>query len=89
MKINFGKIKFRPTLGDKEDVCLDVIRIIADVLWNSDSVGKGCLGLRIYENMESEIELSEMECAYIKEEVLKMRQWVRVPILKAIGEDIH
>ena len=87
MKINFNKIKFRPSLLEGEKEIKDFNKQLANVLWQSRDIAVGHFALRLFENPE--IEINEQEKGYIKDALESFYQWAKVAVLEALGEKIN
>lgn len=87
MKINFAEIKFRSNLFEDEKPIKDFHKILANTLWQSRDAKAGKVALRLFESPE--IEISDDEKPYIKAGIANFAQWVKTPILEALGESVE
>ena len=87
MKINFAKIKFRPSLFEKEVEIKDFHKQLANSIWQNKEIAAGKFALRLFDTPD--IEINEQEKGYIKEALGNFLQWVRTPVLEALGEKVE
>lgn len=85
MKINFSEIMFRSSLFSEPAPIQDIHKQIANVIWQNKDIAAGRFALRLFDNPE--LEVSDEEKGYIKAALADFFQWVRVPILEALGEN--
>lgn len=84
MKINFSKLKFRPSLFEPETEIKDFHKQLANALWQNKDIAVGKFALKLFDNPE--IEVNDAEKGYIKEALGNFLQWARIPVLEALGE---
>ena len=85
MKINFSKLKFRPSLFEPETEIKDFHKQLANALWQNKDIAVGKFALKLFDNPE--IEINDAEKGYIKEALEQFLQWVRVPVLEALSDE--
>lgn len=83
-KINFSEIKFRPNLFAEPAPIEDIHKQIANALWQNKDIAAGKLALKLFDHPD--IELSDADVNYIKGALDNFFQWVKTPILEALGE---
>ena len=83
-KINFSEIKFRPNLFAEPAPIDDINKQLANALWQNKDIAAGRLALKLFDNPE--IEVNDQEKGYIKEALGNFYQWVKQPVLEALGE---
>lgn len=84
MKINFAKLKFRPSLFEPETEIKDFHKQLANALWQNKDIAVGKFALKLFDNPD--IEVSDAEKGYIREALGNFLQWARIPVLEALGE---
>lgn len=87
MKINFATLKFRPSLLAPETEIKDFHKQLANALWQNKDIAVGKFALKLFDNPE--IEIDDKEKGYIKDALGQFLQWVKTPVLEALGEKVE
>lgn len=86
MKINLTKVTLKPTIEGPE-VIQDLHKSVAEAIYqHAKTIAEHSFALRLYES-NGEIEATEEEIGFIKDNLWGYVYFAQVGILKAIGEE--
>lgn len=84
--INLSKVTFKPSIAGPE-VTEDMHKVVAEAIYqNTNSAAAHSFALRLYE-CPGEMEATDEEIGFIKNELSGFRYFAQIGILKAIGEE--
>jgi len=84
MKLELSKILFRPSLFEEAKPLNDFNKQLANAVWQQKDVAAGKLALKLFDSPD--LDINEEEKGYIKEALEGFVQWVKSPVLEAIGD---
>lgn len=87
MKVDFSKIKVRPTLKGNE-IEGDLTKEIADAVWQgARTVAEADFALSLYRS-DGEVEMEEEQREYVRYAVRNAVVWLKRAIYEAMGEEL-
>lgn len=85
MKVNFTKVKVRPSLFEDE-VVNDYQKQLANIVWqNAQTVEEGNFALRLF-NAPGDLEISDSEADILARMIATAPMWQRQPVLEILGK---